>query len=222
MPIFGFIFGSPLAAVGAAAAAVSVPIIIHLLNRKRFRIVRWAAMRFLLAAQRQNVRRMRLEQLVLLAVRTTLILLLVLAMASVMPWAEEIWQRLFPASAAGAIAGSQRTHRIVVLDGSLSMATRTGGEATCFDRARALAVDLLNTSPSGDGFSVILMAAPPQRIVPEPSDDAGKVARELQALRLPHGNADVPATLNAIDDMLRRSPGKFDAREVYFLTDLQR
>ena len=35
-------------------AAASVPILIHLLNRRKFREVHWAAMRFLLAAIRQE------------------------------------------------------------------------------------------------------------------------------------------------------------------------
>src|SRR6266849_8415440 len=95
MPLFA-IFETPLAAVAVIAGAASIPIIIHLLNRKRFRIVTWAAMKFLLAAQKQNTRRMRLEQLILLAVRTLLILLVVLAMASVMPWAENVWASLWP------------------------------------------------------------------------------------------------------------------------------
>src|SRR5260370_19349654 len=101
------------------------------------------------------------------------------------------------------------------------MAARVG-DASCFERARTLANELLEESSSGDGFSVVLMAAPPRRIVPEPSEDARKVADEIQGLRLPHGNADLAGTLNAIDDMLRRSPGKFEEREVYFVTDLQR
>ena len=67
--------------------SASIPIIIHLLNRNRFRVVTWAAMRFLLAAQRKNTRRMRLEQLILLAVRVLMVVLLVLAMASVYGWA---------------------------------------------------------------------------------------------------------------------------------------
>src|SRR5947209_19116399 len=99
--VFGIILGffeTPLIALAVAAGAASLPVIIHLLNRKRFRVVTWAAMRFLLAAQRKNTRRMRLEQLLLLAVRTLLVLLLVLAMASVMPWAEDLWLRLFPDS----------------------------------------------------------------------------------------------------------------------------
>jgi hypothetical protein len=220
-PLFGFLFEAPLAALATAAAAAALPIIIHLLNRKRFRVITWAAMRFLLAAQRKNTRRMRLEQLLLLAVRTLLVLLLVAAMASVMPWSEEIWFRLFPDSALQAATDGRRTYKILVIDGSLSMALKLG-DTTCFDRARDQASRILGESASGDGFSVVLMAAPPRRVVPEASEDAGKVAAEIQALRLPHGNADVGATLSVIDDLLRRSPGKFEEREVYFLSDMQR
>src|SRR5437588_1480693 len=105
--LFAF-FGTWAMTLGVAAGAASIPIVIHLLNRRRFRIVPWAAMRFLLAAQRKNTRRMRLEQLLLLAVRTLLALLLVLAMASVMPWSEALWYRLFPESAVRAASGVRR------------------------------------------------------------------------------------------------------------------
>src|ERR687896_548490 len=53
----------------AGAALVSVPIIIHLINRMRFKRVRWAAMEFLLKAQKRNRRRLIIEQLLLLALR---------------------------------------------------------------------------------------------------------------------------------------------------------
>ncbi len=65
-------------------------------------------------------------------------------------------------------------------------------------------------------------SAPPRRIVPEPSEDANKVAKEIQALRLPHGNADLVATFNTVENLLRTSPEKFEEREVYFVTDLQK
>ncbi len=215
------IFETPLAALLAAAGAASIPVVIHLLNRRRYRVVTWAAMRFLLAAQRKNTRRMRIEQLVLLAVRTLVMLLLVLAMASVMPWSESLWLHFFPKSAALAAATGRRIHKIIVLDGSFSMAQRVGAES-CFDRARQVATRILHDAAPGDGFSVVLMSAPPRRIVPEPSDDARRAADEIQALRLPHGNADLPATLTIVEDMLRSSPSKFEEREVYVLTDLQR
>jgi hypothetical protein len=220
MPL-GFFFGSPLAAFAALAGAVAVPIIIHLLNRRRFRVVVWAAMRFLLAAERKNAKKMRLEQLVLLAVRTALLMLLVLAMASVMPWSEKVWHGLFPENVARAASfGTARTHKIIVLDGSFSMATRVGDQ-TCFEKAKAAAEQIVRDSPRGDGFSVVLMSAPPRRIVPEPSEDAGKVLAEIAAARLPHGNSDLTATLNTVENLVRQSPAKFDQREVYFLTDLQ-
>jgi hypothetical protein len=222
VPLFAFIFASPLGALAAAAGAVSVPIIIHLLNRRRFKVVTWAAMRFLLLAQRKNSRRMRLEQLILLAVRCLIILLLVLAMASVTGWAEAAWRRLFPESLSFLPAtNGRRTHKIVVVDGSFSMAAKVG-DSTAFERARAMAKKVVGDSPRGDGFSVVLMSAPPRRIVPEPAEDAGRVAKEIDGLRLPHGNADVVATLNTVENLLRTSPDKFEEREVYFLTDVQK
>ena len=61
--------------------AVSIPIIIHLLNRRRFRVVRWAAMEFLLAANRQNRRRVRIEHLIVLLLRCLIVALIVMVMA---------------------------------------------------------------------------------------------------------------------------------------------
>src|SRR5262249_30261214 len=104
---------------------------------------------------------------------------------------------------------------------SFSMA-RKRGDGNCFDRAKEMALQIVQEGTGGDGFSVVLMASPPRSIVAEPSDDGRKVADELQNLRLPHGNADVAAMLTTVEAMLRRSPSKFEEHEVYFLTDLQR
>ncbi len=222
MPLFAFIFASPLGALAAAVGAVSVPIIIHLLNRRRFKIVTWAAMRFLLLAQRKNSRRMRLEQIILLAVRCLIILFLILGMASVTGWAEEVWRKMFPDSLRFLPqANGHRTHKIVVVDGSFSMAAKIG-DSTAFERARDMARRIVGESQRGDGFSVVLMSAPPRRIVPEPAEDASKVAREINGLRLPHGNADLVATLNTVENLLHSSPDKYEEREVYFVTDVQK
>ena len=45
---------SPVAAAAAAGAAVAVPLLVHLLFRKCYQIVQWAAVRFLLAAQKRH------------------------------------------------------------------------------------------------------------------------------------------------------------------------
>jgi hypothetical protein len=65
----------------AGAALVSSPIIIHLINRLRYRRVRWAAMEFLLKSQKRNRRRLIIEQLILLLLRIALVLLVGLLLA---------------------------------------------------------------------------------------------------------------------------------------------
>src|SRR5215510_13312634 len=58
-----------------AAALISIPIIIHLINRMRFKRIKWAAMEFLLKAQKRTRRRLIIEQLLLLALRCLLVAL---------------------------------------------------------------------------------------------------------------------------------------------------
>src|SRR5205085_3613179 len=85
---------SPALAAGAAAAAVAVPLVIHLLFRKRYQIVPWAAVRFLLVAERRH--RRRIDQWLLLALRTLALLLPLFAMAATTRWAEGLWQSIRP------------------------------------------------------------------------------------------------------------------------------
>src|SRR5687768_15620613 len=66
------IFANP-GYLAAGAALISAPIIIHLINRMRFKRIRWAAMEFLLKAQKRNRRRLIIEQLILLALRCILV-----------------------------------------------------------------------------------------------------------------------------------------------------
>ena len=96
-----------------ALAAASVPIMIHLLNRRKFREVPWAAMRFLLAAIRKNRRRIRIEQWLLLAIRTLIVLLVVSAMAK--PFLETFGAVIAgPADAPGARARRLAEHGLHV------------------------------------------------------------------------------------------------------------
>jgi hypothetical protein len=220
--LFAF-FGLWETTLAVGAAAVSIPVIIHLLNRRRYKIVTWAAMRFLLNAQKQNTKRLRIEQLVLLATRMLLIALIVLAMASVMPWMEEmVWARVWPEGWGFTRLSGGRTHKILVLDNSMSMGLKDEAGVSCFERARDLAIRIVNGSPRGDGFSVLVMKESPYWLITEPSQDPAKVVRELKALRGADGNSSVPQTINAVAALLAEAPGFFDTREVYFLTDMQR
>src|SRR5664279_5274093 len=79
--------------------AVSIPIIIHLLNRRKARLVDWGAMRFLLASLAYRNRRIMIEEIILLAVRCLLLAVLALALARpFMPSRAAIpWSLVLPA-----------------------------------------------------------------------------------------------------------------------------
>ena len=70
-------------------ALISSPIIIHLINRMRYKRIRWAAMEFLLKSQKRNRRRLIIEQMILLLLRILLVLLAGLLLARFLgsPWA---------------------------------------------------------------------------------------------------------------------------------------
>src|SRR5882724_2001286 len=72
-------FLNPILLFGAAA--VAIPVIIHLLNKRKFERVTWAAMRFLRMSVEQNERRVKIEDLLLLLLRCLMVLLLALALA---------------------------------------------------------------------------------------------------------------------------------------------
>ena len=113
-------------------------------------------MQFLLAAIRKNQRRIRIEQWLLLAIRTLLILLVVLAMAK--PFLE----------AFGNVIAGGRTHRVLVLDNSLSMGYATAGTSR-FDQAKTVATQIVKDSRPGDAVSLIMMGSPPRVVIGDPS-----------------------------------------------------
>src|SRR5213595_2267578 len=98
-------------AMAIGGAAVSVPVIIHLINRMRFRRIRWAAMEFLLKSQKRNRRRLIIEQLLLLALRCLLVLLVVVLVSRYLGFSFGFFQQ-------------QNTLHVVVLDDTLSMTDR--------------------------------------------------------------------------------------------------
>src|SRR5881394_1980025 len=93
----------------AGAALISAPIIIHLINRMRFKRLRWAAMEFLLKAQKKSRRRLIIEQLLLLLLRCLLVLLTALLVSR------------FLGCSLNAGAAEQETLHVILLDDTLSM-----------------------------------------------------------------------------------------------------
>src|SRR5947209_12176175 len=122
-------FTSPLTMV-AGAALVSAPIIIHLINRMRFRRIRWAAMEFLLKAQKRMRRKLIIEQVILLFLRCLLVFLVAVLVAR-FKWFSPLQHQ-----------DVRSTLHVIVLDDSPSMADVPGpDQKSAFDTGKALVWD---------------------------------------------------------------------------------
>lgn len=147
----------------AGALAVALPILIHLLFRRRKRPVPWAAMSILREAIRRTERRRRIERWVLLALRCGLV-------ASVAAAVAEPLLRSAGASGVG-VAGS--VDAVIILDDGVAQQSVSSG-ATGLSRAQADAMAIIDALGAGDRAAVVLAGstdAGPRRVVWPPSAD---------------------------------------------------
>jgi len=201
-------FESPALLWGVMLGAA--PLIIHLLNKRKYRETSWAAMRFLLEAVRKNSRRLRIEQLILLVVRTLILLLVVFALAE--PLVEHLGAYFQP---------RQPTHKIIVLDASLSMGFQVR-EESLFERAKQTARAIVEQGHQGDVFNVVRLSnIPPAVVVPVPAYQTTKVIEEIEQMQLPHGRGDLLGCLAKIAELLKLEP-EVPRKEVIFISDFQR
>lgn len=157
----------------AGLACAAVPILIHLLFRRRRAPVEWAAMELLARALAAQRRRMWLEQVLLLATRVAMVVLLGAALA-----------RPLLSPGAAPFAAKSR-HLTVVLDDGLASGVRTEpGDAgtAAIVRLRTDAAALVRSLDPGDTVSVVLAARPVRSAVDRPSLDREAVARLIESV----------------------------------------
>ena len=185
-------------------AAASLPVLIHLLNRLRYRRIAWAAIQFLIQATRSSTRNARLRHYLILACRTLAIsaFLLLLARPIAGGW--------LGASLAGA-----PDMVLVLLDRSASMETVDPRVQTSRrEQALALLAGVPRERFASTRFVLLDSAtAAPQEI-------AGPAALPALALAAATDTAaDLPALVRAAADAIARDrPGRV---EVWIASDLQ-
>ncbi len=201
--------------LGLGALAVSVPIIIHLLNKRRFKIVDWAAMDFLVDADKKNRRRVKLENLILLLLRCLAMLLIGLMLA----------RPFLPSNLAKVFAKTQQYEWVVLLDDSLSQQVQVD-RATLFDDAKVALKSLLNRaalSDSDEMLTLFLTSQPDtptvsnKRIVAETLSD---LLRTIDELRCTDLSADYAVALADLHSYLVGQREDV-SRVVYILSDLR-
>lgn len=203
-------FVHPVLALGAVSCGL-IPVVIHLINRRRHRRVPWAAMAFLLAASRRSAKRMWVEQWLLLALRILLIVLLGWAIAR--PYLP--LRAFLPNS-------SSRIHRVIVLDNSGSMNADPVEGGTRFERARDFAIRLLESFDDRDAISLVTLSEPAEPVIDHAAYDH-RFAREQIAATAPTFRAtDIPGGMAHVESILRDSRMPPGAHAVYVISDFTR
>lgn len=214
-PILAAFVTPALAAIGAGAMAV--PILIHLLARRRFKRIRWAAMEFLIDAERRNRRRIRMEEWILLALRCLAVLLLGLLVAR--PF-------LSPGAWASTWGGTRRTERIILLDDSFSMGLSKDGDSP-FARSKAATARLVESfrqETPDDAVTILRTTAPSAPVVLGAYLDAEQVQgilARVEALSVSQRSMDLGGVVKAAAELLERDAGIVDA-SLYVVSDFQR
>jgi aerotolerance regulator-like protein len=163
---------------------VALPIIIHLINQRRFQTVRWGAMMFLLTANRMSRGYARLRQWLIMAFRMAAIAALVFAIS-----------RPLASGWLGLAAGGRPDTTIILLDRSPSMQQQgaTGGDSKLITGRRQLAETL---KAIGSAHWVLIESTTekpreidsPDALLTSPVTEGTSAASDLPALLEAAGN----------------------------------
>jgi hypothetical protein len=187
--------------------AISAPIVIHMLMKMRVKRMKWAAMRFLQVVTQRNERRLRVEDLLLLALRCLLLILLAIALA-----------RPALRTAGGVMVGGGARTVVIALDNSYSMGLTDGG-ASRFDNGRKAAQQILDSLPAGSQAAFLLFSDIAQPVIAEPAADLTLVKKMIGDSTLTDRGSNVhPALSEALDILKRHASGQ---GQVYLVTDGQ-
>lgn len=212
-----FAFFNPILLWGTLAA--SIPIIIYLLNRRRFKRVEWAAMEFLLRAIRKNRRRLQLQNILLLVIRTLIVLIMLMALAK--PVGETLIQAL----------GSEQKNMVILIDNSYSMGYKYGTKSN-LQRAKDFAKKQADYLTPGDKFKLITFSDtvkldPPSGVYTVADEkDKAKIISTIDTIEPSSRTTDLAAALRSLLDVLSDMSGGPDAeknaeipKQVFLFTD---
>jgi hypothetical protein len=198
-------FLNPLFLAGLAAAAI--PIIIHLLTRRRPREVMFPSLEFLSEVNQNEIRRLRIKQWLLLALRTLAVAAIAIAMAR-------------PALKGSAGRASRAATTVVALcDRSGSMGAAGPGGVTLVAEARRLIEDLFTTLGPSDELLLVPYDRAPEPVTPRPSSDLGRLRAAVQALVPSATTTDHARALEFAAQALAASHAL--NRELFWISDFQ-
>jgi hypothetical protein len=191
-----------------ALSASIIPLIIHLLNKRKFKEIQFSTIHFLKEMVRKEMRRLRLRQWLLLLIRTLIILFLVLAFAR-----PTLSYRENP------LVGRAATEVIIILDNSMSLNSLelTGN---LLEKIRQWWFQMEPLFQLNDRISIILGVEPLQELALREnfsSDLWQKIAKEIQPGSL-KGNL----TLASLRSYEILHDSELPNKEIYYVSDFQK
>jgi hypothetical protein len=182
-----------------ALPAIALPIVIHLVNQRRFRTIRWGAMMFLLAAQKMSRGVERLKQYLILAARTLAVAGLIFAIS-----------RPLASGWLGLAGGARPETTLILLDRSPSMQQVGRGGAAKLTSGRLQLARMLGLL--GSRRWVLIDGTSPPREIDSPAalPDLAPVSS---------ASADLPAMLLAAHNYIQAN--RPSRTEVWICSDVR-
>ncbi|MCA9513643.1 MAG: BatA domain-containing protein [Myxococcales bacterium] len=183
------------AALLAGMALGAIPVIIHLINRQRAKLRHFAAIEFLLLSDKRIARRLKLKQLLVLALRVLLLAALAFALAK--PYVAPDQLAAPDASAPGGVA--------IVIDDSLSMQAVADDGETYLDKAVARARELVDAGGARTSFAIVAAGAPARLLTSGLTYDKAAAERALDRVTPGARRADFVAAITEAGRALSQS-----------------
>ncbi|NUM80310.1 BatA domain-containing protein [bacterium] len=190
----------------SAVALALIPVIIHLLNRKKTQVVPFSSLEFLKILQNKKIKRVKLQQIILLILRTLVLLLAVLAFA----------RPVSKAGSSGSVDAHAKTSIVLIIDNSAS-ASYVSDKGSVFERMQLKAEQIIDRLKEGDE-ALILPAAGSEQINGF-SRNFGELKIQVKNLLWLYQPADIPSAIFKARQLL--SSAKNVNREIYVLSDMQ-
>lgn len=201
-------FGNIGLLVGMALGLV--PIIIHLINRRRAKLRRFAAIEFLLMSDKRLARRLKIKQILVLALRVLLIAALAFALSK--PYLEPEVAQGPDVSEPGAV--------VLLIDDSASMQARDGSQSgdSRLETALAMGRAMIESGGPRTSFAVIATGAPARLLTPGLTYDHATATRALEKIAPSGRGPDLDGALKEAGRVLSES-GEAQ-RRIIALSDL--
>ena len=196
-------FLSPFLLLGLGA--IAVPVLVHLIQRERKRVIEFPSLMFVQKIPYQSVRRRRIRHWALLLMRAAAIALIVAAFA----------RPFFPASAAAALAATGGSREVVILlDQSASM-----GYGDRWQRAKDEAGRVVDSLGGGDKATLVLFGRNAEENI-RATSDRGRLQAALGAAQLTAGGTRFGPALKLAESILTRST--LQRKEAVLISDFQK